>query len=64
MEALVKVENNQIVTDSRSVAEHFGKQHKMCCRRLKISRLKIQPPNFFSRKQLLRIVGSSIPCIS
>lgn len=28
MEALVKVENNQIVTDSRSVAEHFGKQHK------------------------------------
>lgn len=27
MEALVKVENNQIVTDSRSVAEHFGKQH-------------------------------------
>lgn len=28
MEALVKVENNQIVTDSRNVAEHFGKQHK------------------------------------
>lgn len=28
MKALVKVENNQIVTDSRSVAEHFGKQHK------------------------------------
>lgn len=28
MEALVKVENDQIVTDSRSVAEHFGKQHK------------------------------------
>ena len=28
MEALVKVENNQIVTDSRSVAENFGKQHK------------------------------------
>lgn len=28
MEALVKVENNQIVTDSRSVAEHFEKQHK------------------------------------
>ena len=27
MEALVKVENNQIVTDSRSVAEHFGKRH-------------------------------------
>lgn len=27
MEALVKVENNQIVTDSRSVAEHFGKEH-------------------------------------
>lgn len=26
-EALVKVENNQIVTDSRSVAEHFGKRH-------------------------------------
>lgn len=25
---LVKVENNQIVTDSRSVAEHFGKEHK------------------------------------
>lgn len=28
MDTLVKVENNQIVTDSRSVAEHFGKQHK------------------------------------
>lgn len=28
MEALVKVENNQTVTDSRSVAEHFEKQHK------------------------------------
>lgn len=27
METLVKVENNQIVTDSRSVAEHFGKRH-------------------------------------
>ena len=27
-EALVKVENNQVVTDSRSVADHFGKQHK------------------------------------
>lgn len=27
MESLVKVEQNQIVTDSRSVAEHFGKQH-------------------------------------
>ena len=27
MEALVKVENNQIVTGSRSVAEHFGKRH-------------------------------------
>lgn len=26
-EVLVKVENNQIVTDSRSVAEHFGKEH-------------------------------------
>lgn len=24
---LVKVENNQVVTDSRSVAEHFGKRH-------------------------------------
>lgn len=28
MEALVKVENDQIVTDSRSVAEHFGKKYK------------------------------------
>ena len=27
MESLVKVENDQIVTDSRSVAEHFGKRH-------------------------------------
>lgn len=27
METLVKIENNQIVTDSRSVAEHFGKRH-------------------------------------
>ena len=27
MEALVKVENDQIVTDSRSVAGHFGKRH-------------------------------------
>lgn len=26
-EELVKVENNQVVTDSRSVAEHFGKRH-------------------------------------
>lgn len=26
-EALVKVENNQIVTDSRSVAKNFGKRH-------------------------------------
>lgn len=26
-EALVKVENNQIVTDSRSVAKNFGKEH-------------------------------------
>lgn len=28
MEALVKVENNQTVTDSRSVAEYFEKKHK------------------------------------
>lgn len=27
MENLVKIENNQIVTDSRSVAEHFEKRH-------------------------------------
>lgn len=27
-EQLVRIENEQIVTDSRSVAEHFGKQHK------------------------------------
>lgn len=27
-EALVEVKNNQIVTDSRSIAEHFGKEHK------------------------------------
>ena len=27
METLVKIENNQIVTDSRSVAENFGKEH-------------------------------------
>lgn len=26
-EALVEVKNNQIVTDSRSIAEHFGKVH-------------------------------------
>lgn len=35
MEALVKVENNQIVTDSRSVAEHFGKQHQHVIRDIK-----------------------------
>ena len=28
MENLVKIENEQIVTDSRQVAEHFSKQHK------------------------------------
>lgn len=28
MENLVKIDNNQIVTDSRSVAEHFEKQHR------------------------------------
>lgn len=28
MENLVKVENQQIVTDSRQIAEHFGKEHK------------------------------------
>lgn len=27
-EQLVRIENEQIVTDSRQVAEHFGKQHK------------------------------------
>lgn len=27
MEELVRIENKQIVTDSRSVAEHFGKRH-------------------------------------
>ena len=35
MEALVKVEHNQIVTDSRSVAEHFGKQHQHVIRDIK-----------------------------
>ena len=28
MENLVKIENQQIVTDSRQIAENFGKQHK------------------------------------
>lgn len=27
MEELVRIENKQIVTDSRSIAEHFGKRH-------------------------------------
>ena len=31
-EALVKVENNQIVTDSRSVANHFEKEHRTVLR--------------------------------
>ena len=28
MGTLVKIENEQVVTDSRQIAEHFGKQHK------------------------------------
>lgn len=28
MESLVKIENQQIVTDSRQIAENFGKEHK------------------------------------
>ena len=28
MSDLVRINSNQVVTDSRSVAEHFGKQHK------------------------------------
>ena len=28
MGSLVKIENKQIVTDSRQIAENFGKQHK------------------------------------
>ena len=28
MENLVKFENQQIVTDSRQIAENFGKEHK------------------------------------
>lgn len=31
-EELVKIENNQIVTDSRSVAEHFEKEHRTVLR--------------------------------
>lgn len=32
---LVKVEDNQVVTDSRSVAEHFGKEHRTVLRNIK-----------------------------
>ena len=28
MNNLVRIDNQQVVTDSRNVAEHFGKQHK------------------------------------
>lgn len=34
-EELVRIENEQIVTDSRSVAEHFGKEHRNVMRDIK-----------------------------
>ncbi len=42
MENLVKIENQQIVTDSRQIAENFGKEHKHV--------LEAIPQYFSSRK--------------
>ena len=35
MSDLVRIDSNQVVTDSRSVAEHFGKQHNNVMRDIK-----------------------------
>ena len=48
METLVKVENNQIVTDSRSVAENFGKEHAKVIR--SIESIISEPPTMASQK--------------
>ena len=44
MENLVKIENGWTVTDSRQVAEHFGKRHKDVLRDIEV--LKADVPNF------------------
>ena len=48
MEALVKVEQNQIVTDSRSVAENFGKEHAKVIR--SIESIISETPKMASQK--------------
>ena len=48
METLVKVENNQIVTDSRSVAENFGKEHAKVIR--SIESIISETPKMASQK--------------
>lgn len=42
MNELVYLKNDEAVCDSLQVAEKFGKEHKMFCRVLIISLLKIQ----------------------
>ena len=48
MEALVKVEQNQIVTDSRSLAENFGKEHAKVIR--SIESIISETPKMASQK--------------
>ena len=48
METLVKIENNQIVTDSRSVAENFGKEHAKVIR--SIESIISETPKMASQK--------------
>lgn len=45
---LVKVENDQIVTDSRNVAEHFGKEHAKVIR--SIESIISETPKMASQK--------------
>lgn len=52
MESLVKVENNQIVTDSRSVAEHFGKEHAKVIR--SIEEIVSETPKVASQKMFYK----------
>lgn len=42
MNELVTMYNHQLVTDSRQVAEHFGKQHKHVLEAMKTSKPKIR----------------------
>lgn len=50
MENLVKIENQQIVTDSRQIAEHFEKEHKSVLRSInEILAAQNCTANFFSK---------------